>query len=97
VGYEEDEKSVSVADGVQAKLYPNPNNGTFYLAYNLKENTEAILNIVDVTGKLVYTNTITNVNNVLQINTTHLQSGIYFVQLSNNKTLLWTDKLMINK
>ncbi len=37
--------SVSVADGVQAKLYPNPNNGSFTLAYDLKTLNEAKVSI----------------------------------------------------
>ena len=35
LGYNDDEKGVSVTGGVVAKLYPNPNNGEFNLAYDL--------------------------------------------------------------
>lgn len=97
-GYsDEEETSVSVADGVQAKLFPNPNNGNFTLAYDLKKNNEATVFIIDVTGKEVYQSTIDNLENTKQINTSYLQSGIYFIQLRNDKTLLWTDKVMISK
>ena len=98
-GYDEkeEEKSVSVAEGVQAKLYPNPNNGTFMLAYDLKTNHEATVNIMDITGKVVHTETVDDLNNIKLINTNDLQNGIYFIQISNNKTLLWTDKLVISK
>jgi hypothetical protein len=97
-GYTEEGKtSVSIADGVQAKLFPNPNNGSFTLAYDLKTNTEAVLTITDITGKLVYTGMIDNLNSRLQIHTSHLQNGVYFVQLLNDDQLLWTDKLMISK
>ncbi len=96
--WQDDEtSSVSIAGGVQAKIYPNPNNGDFTLAYDLKNNSQATVQIVDVTGKLVFTTDIDNINNILQINTSQLQSGIYFIQLVKAKQLLWTDKVMISK
>jgi hypothetical protein len=98
MGYdEEQEKSISIADGVQAKLFPNPNNGNFTLVYDLKTNTEATIQIIDITGKLVYTTSVDNLNTRTQINLNNLHSGMYFVQLLNSTNLLWTDKLMISK
>jgi hypothetical protein len=88
---------VSVSDGVQAKLYPNPNNVNFTLAYDLKKYNVAEVYIYDVTGKVVYKAYLDNLENIKQINTHNLQSGIYFVQLIHDKNLLWTDKLMISK
>lgn len=98
LGYDETkEKSVSTTDDVHAKLYPNPNNGTFMLAYDLKANNDADITIFDITGKTVFNDKLDKLNNVVQINISNLQSGIYFVQLSKKKNLLWTDKLMISK
>ncbi len=88
---------MSVSDGVQAKLYPNPNNGNFTLAYDLKKYNVAEVYMYDVTGKVVYKAYLDNLENIKQINTNQLQSGIYFVQLIHDKNLLWTDKLMISK
>jgi len=96
-GYDDSENSVSVSEGVMAKLYPNPNNGNFTLAYDLKKYNVAEVLIYDVTGKIVYKTNLDNLESIKQINTNNLQSGIYFVQLRNDKTLLWTDKLMISK
>ncbi len=92
-----EDKSISVAEGVQAKLYPNPNNGTFMLAYDLKKNNDATVTITDITGKLVYKGILDNLDNRVQINTSNLNNGIYFIQITHDKTLLWTDKLMISK
>ena len=98
MGYnEEATSSLSVAEGVQAKLYPNPNNGTFMLAYDLKDNSYATVSIMDVTGKLVYKGSIDKLDTITQINTGNLNNGIYFIQLIHDKTLLWTDKLIIGK
>jgi hypothetical protein len=89
--------SVSLVDGVQAKLYPNPNNGSFTLAYDLKKNNDAEVLIYDVTGKVVYKTSLDNLENMKQINTNNLNNGIYFIQLIHDKNLLWTDKLIISK
>ena len=98
MGYDdENENSVSVAEGVQARLYPNPNNGSFMLAYDLKNNTDATVTIVDIAGKLVYKGSIDKLDNITSISTNNLNNGIYFIQISHDKTLLWTDKLIISK
>lgn len=89
--------SVSLTGDVQAKLYPNPNNGSFTLAYDLKKNNDAEVLIYDVTGKVVYKTSLDNLDNMKQINTNNLHNGIYFIQLIHDKNLLWTDKLIINK
>lgn len=98
MGYDdENENSVSVAEGVQARLYPNPNNGSFMLAYDLKNNLEATVTIVDIAGKLVYKGSLDKLDNITNISTNNLNNGIYFIQISHDKTLLWTDKLIISK
>lgn len=97
VWLDDEPTSVSVAGGVQAKLFPNPNNGSFTLAYDLKTLTEAKVNIYDISGKLVYIKTIDNLENRININTMNLNNGIYFIQLADDTKLLWTDKLVIQK
>jgi hypothetical protein len=80
------------------KVYPNPNNGTFTLSYDLKNTSDANVLITDVTGKVVYQSEIDNMNNFKTIDIRNYQNGIYFIQLySNAKTVLWADKLIINK
>ena len=88
---------LSIIYGMQAHLFPNPNNGNFTLSYDLKQIPEVNIQIIDITGKVVYTNAIDNLNNLIQINTQDLHSGMYFIQLMNKNTLLWTDKVMISK
>ena len=97
MGYDEAEGNVSLTGDVQAKLYPNPNNGSFTLAYDLKKNNEAEVLIYDVTGKMVYKTSLDNLENMKQININNLHNGIYFIQLIHDKNLLWTDKLIISK
>ena len=95
--FSEEDNGISVAENIQAHLFPNPNNGNFTLSYDLKQIPEASIQIIDITGKVVYTNAIDNLNNLVQINAQDLHSGMYFIQLMNKNTLLWTDKVMISK
>lgn len=86
-----------IIENITAKLYPNPNNGEFTLAYDLKQTPEATINISDITGNIVYTAQITNETNLININTNDLRSGMYFIQLNSKGSLLWTNKVMISK
>lgn len=96
--FENEEQGITVTDNIIANLFPNPNNGTFVLSYDIKKETDVKLLITDIAGRLVYKTSLDILNDLKQINTTDLQSGIYFVQLVNqNNKLLWTDKVIINK
>lgn len=89
---EETEKSEN-----EIKIYPNPNNGNFNFEYRLKPNETGLLNIMDVTGKLVANYTLENNKNNLQINANDLNSGVYLYQIIINGSLVNGDKLVIIK
>ncbi len=65
--------------------------------YDLKTLNTVNVTIYDISGKLVCKKAIDNLENRITINTVNLNSGIYFIQLSNDIKLLWTDKLVIQK
>ncbi len=67
------------------------------LAYDLKKYNAVEVHVYDVTGKSVFKTHVDNLENMKQINTSNLQSGIYFIQLVHDKNLLWIDKLIISK
>jgi hypothetical protein len=96
--FDNDEHGITVTENIIANLFPNPNNGSFVLSYDIKKETDVELLITDIAGRLVYKTNLDILNNLKQINVTDLQSGIYFVQLVNqNNKLLWTDKVIISK
>lgn len=76
--------SVADLNALEASLniFPNPNNGSFNLTYSLKEAQEVNLFVVDVTGKVVYTESVlaTAGENNSQLNL-NLAGGVYFVRL----------------
>lgn len=77
---------VSISAGEQATdviLYPNPNNGAFYLSLNAADGQELQVEMFDISGKKVATE-----NYVIQKNMPHLVSmkqvakGIYTLELT---------------
>ena len=77
-------------------IYPNPNNGTFNLSINNNESDDLILNVQNVLGQSVYTETLNNVSKLnKQINLSNLESGIYTVTITNFNGLSSTEKIII--
>ena len=63
------------------KIYPNPTTGIIRLVIDNKQLGNNI-QIIDITGKIVKTYSITNT--VSTINIANLQNGIYFVKVGNS-------------
>jgi len=70
------------------KIFPNPNNGTFTIEYNLSHENY-VLEIVDVMGKVVYQERF-NTNNQQEIKLSTLNIGIYFVRIMNEFSIYST-------
>jgi len=80
----------------KVKLFPNPNNGLFYIEFDRKIEYEANLQIVDVTGKQVYNKILNNWElNKYTIDVQNLTSGIYFVKITCGNTKK-TENLIIH-
>ncbi|MGQ0828226.1 MAG: T9SS type A sorting domain-containing protein [Bacteroidota bacterium] len=75
-------------------LYPNPSDGNILLEYIFKQN--GILNIYDVTGKLIEEYELNANRGELQINT-NLSNGIYLYQVIVNDRIVKSDKLVVIK
>ena len=70
-------------------IYPNPNNGVFTVSLNTasnENNTDVIL--TDVTGRVVYKEQLDTHSGKTssQINTSNLEKGTYFMQISNTQS-----------
>ncbi len=60
---------------------PNPANGSTTITYTLVNNSDILFNVTDVTGKVVYTENLSNQSaglHNLALNTTDLSNGMYF-------------------
>jgi photosystem II stability/assembly factor-like uncharacterized protein len=80
-------KQVSTNDW---SIYPNPNNGRFYI----KGTQSASVSVISSTGLKVWSSD--NVENNQEISLEHLNSGVYFVTIQDND-LTRTEKILFIK
>ena len=62
-------------------LYPNPTTGII----NIKNTTGHLVNVYDILGHKVFTADIDNSSDVKTLNLSALQSGLYFVKISDGR------------
>ncbi|MBI9054891.1 MAG: choice-of-anchor J domain-containing protein [Bacteroidales bacterium] len=77
-------------------IYPNPSNGQFTIKTDAQISGDVIVNLYDLSGKLVYSNTF-NSNNIQfneRIRIDNAKHGMYNLQLINNKKI-YNQKLLI--
>jgi len=77
-------------------VYPNPSNGSFTVQTNSLVNDVISIQVVDITGKIIYTEpvSLTIGKNSFDINLSGLSSGYYQVNLRKGNSVI-TKKLMI--
>lgn len=90
------ENVVSTIESV--KLFPNPNSGMANVEIYSSNNSEVVISVTDLTGRVLYsaTQTLTEGNNLTEINTGEFASGIYLVNIQSgaeNKSL----RMIVNK
>jgi PKD repeat protein len=80
-------------------VYPNPAQNNLNVQLHLLKNSDVDVTIKDVTGKTVLAknNKLPKGENKLQLETTHLASGLYFVQINTDGNLITTKKIVISK
>lgn len=84
--------------GTETGISPNPVNDELIISFDSKDATSKQLNIeiIDQSGKVILRDTTGSFNefNVTTINTSNLNSGIYFVRLSNSQNQSTTKKVI---
>lgn len=89
------EVGMEEAQAINFEVYPNPAAEQVLVAF--ENNSAGILNILDATGRLVYTQTFNEVGSVLlPVNVSMLSSGSYTVQLINAEQV-GVKRLLIRK
>jgi len=78
-------------------LFPNPNNGTFEMDYNLKVNGNAKLIITDVLGNNLSSYNLLSTTNKLTINQSGLTSGLYYYYIISDNQPLKAGKISVIK
>ena len=80
-----------IADGLT--LFPNPSNGKFYLETNESGNDPIELQIMDLTGRIIYNRQLTLIEKI-EIDLSGQPKGIYFLRVKSEEKLL-NKKLVI--
>lgn len=77
------DESIYTDKEIHLSIYPNPNDGTFMIYYDIGMPSDATMNIYSITGALLYTDTFLpvtgNGQRTYQLN--RLPSGFYIVEL----------------
>jgi hypothetical protein len=79
-------------------VYPNPTSDFAVINFELNKMADVQISITDMTGKVVYSNELSNVSGVksVSISAENMNNGIYFVNLMSNGSNM-SQKLTINK
>ena len=80
-------------------VYPNPSASQANVSFSLKNETEVVISLTDITGKTVFTNnlgTLTTGVHKTTINTDVLSNGVYMVNFVANGVVS-TQKLIVRK
>lgn len=75
-------------------LFPNPSTGVTYIDVPNPNGYTLRMNIIDITGKTVRENAVLNTTRY-EINTTDLNSGLYFLNIVNERSERAVYKLMV--
>ena len=89
-GIKEQEKSP-----LQIKLSPNPANGEVYLLYDFTYQHNGIVELLDVEGRVIYTQKLYWSGRQLQLHTANYANGLYEVVVKDDSGRKASAKLVI--
>ena len=90
------DESTSLLTNGSFSLYPNPSSNFVQLSLNATDLQEAVIQIVDIQGRLVWNKTLTNLNGNYQqqYDFQHLDRGLYILSIQTNEGQ-YTEKLIL--
>jgi photosystem II stability/assembly factor-like uncharacterized protein len=85
-----DNSTLQVDQGFRFSIYPNPNNGSFTIHYDIDDPSESTVNIYSVTGALVFSDIFypASENGQQAFHLNNLPSGFYIVEFICNEKAL---------
>lgn len=67
---------------MQVSLYPNPNNGNFFIVSDKSEETSIVM--TDIRGKVIYNvSTVVNAGAAFEINLNNVEAGMYMLNITS--------------
>ena len=73
--------------GSLVSLVPNPATDKLNIVFNEQFDTEAVVTIVDIGGKVISEITTTGLAGKIQLNVSDFAKGLYFVSVSGNNNI----------
>lgn len=80
----------------EVTIFPNPNNGSFTLNYQLGDKEECVFKMYDAIGKLIYEEKLMQQSGANNIEIP-LESGLYFLHVESKYEILKREKMVIQK
>jgi len=80
-----------------SKAYPNPTSNNVYFDYQFENILNAELQIYNIYGALVNRYDLNNMNGKISVNTTEMNSGIYFYSFISEEGILSSGKFAVSK
>ncbi|MBX3164619.1 MAG: T9SS type A sorting domain-containing protein [Bacteroidetes bacterium] len=103
-GYKAYVVGVSDFDKAQApnnlSIYPNPANGNVTIAFNSHDDERAVLNVMDINGRIVKSQDLGKINAgeiTYSFNVAELSAGVYIVSVNSNVNVKRVTKLIVTK
>ncbi|MFI5203867.1 MAG: T9SS type A sorting domain-containing protein, partial [Flavobacteriales bacterium] len=75
---------ISEIEPFRFSVYPNPANETLYV--NFSEQFDGTIDVLDLTGKLLQSNTVIAQPNFTSLDISSLNEGVYIIRLTNQNT-----------
>ncbi len=82
-------------DNYLGESYPNPANDQVNLAYSIPEGSVGTVEVFDINGKVVYSQTVQSNSNVIEITTSGWSSGLYMCRLNVDAEIIGEQKIVI--
>ena len=73
-----------LANSSEIKLYPNPNNGNFFINMNSHSIDETTVEILNINGQVIYSKNYFGLDKILVDEA--LETGLYFVRVTQKQT-----------
>jgi hypothetical protein len=91
--------NVQSINGLQLQVYPNPNDGNFFIKFYLREKTVVNVQITDMDGKTIFSemmNELTSGENIIRPAVSNLQAGQTFLVTITAGTIQSTQRIIIS-
>jgi len=83
-------------EDISFQVYPNPSDGKFSLILNATNETEMEIDILDITGHLIFSKLLQRGQKYMIIDLAESPTGIYFVRLKSNYGFQ-THRIIVNR